>query len=272
MNTILFVCILTGLIHFSETTALAMRLAGVRTKQVASSISFVNTAFLGARLSNMLQAPLLGVMVDTAVRNKDVLTLGNGLRYVILAAFIGNLIGAFFIPTMVRVFEKGINVFSHTGSLPAVFFRLLKPRNLVALIKCFRLPSFKQLEGIHWSRIPHSFIYLNILMVSVYAIGVLSSLYAGAHLPDLRATAVQLSGIVNGLATIMLVIFVDPTGAHIVDQIVHRKRPESDAKTMIFMLVLGRVIGTLILSQLFFIPATQYIMKATIWMGHSFAR
>ncbi|MBU0580345.1 MAG: lipid II flippase Amj family protein [Candidatus Margulisbacteria bacterium] len=62
MNTILLVCCLTAFIHLSETLALAMRLAGVRSKQVATSISFVNTSFLGARMSNMLQAPLLGAL------------------------------------------------------------------------------------------------------------------------------------------------------------------------------------------------------------------
>jgi len=98
MNTLLIVCIFTALIHFAETTALSMRLAGVYTRQVASSISFVNIAFLIARLSNMLQAPLLGAMVDLTVEANSGFTpgqLNHNFRVVIFAAFLGNLIGAF---------------------------------------------------------------------------------------------------------------------------------------------------------------------------------
>ena len=268
MNTIAIVCLFTLVIHFSETLALAMRLAGVRTRQVATSISFVNMSFLVSRMSNMLQAPLLGVIVDTAVKQGTVLVLEHNFRYIILAAFMGNVLGAFFIPTMVTVFTKGILSFERTGSIPRLIARLFKPKNIVAIIRCFRFPSIGQLQGINWRRIPHGFIYLNLFMVSVYAIGVLASLNAGAQIPDFRATAVQLSGIVNGIATIMLVIFVDPTGAYIVDQVVHGKRKEEDAKTMVFFLVLGRIIGTLILSQLIFKGATSYIMSVTRWLVH----
>jgi len=67
MNPLLIVCILTGIIHLTEAVASSMRLAGVRTKNIATSLSFVNATLLITRLSNMLQAPLLGGMVDTAI-------------------------------------------------------------------------------------------------------------------------------------------------------------------------------------------------------------
>ncbi len=268
-TTIVIVCVFTMIIHFSETLALAMRLSGVRTRQVATSISFVNMSFLVSRMSNMLQAPLLGVMVDTAVRCGSVDLLGQYFRWIIFAAFVGNLLGAFFIPTMVSVFEIGIRSFERTGSIPKLLLKLLLPCTVMRIVRCFRLPAFSQLKGMSWKTIPHGFIYLNLFMVAVYAIGVLASLYAGAQMPDYRATAVQLSGIVNGLATIILVIFVDPTGAYIVDQVVHGKRKEEDAKTMVFSLVMGRVLGTLIVSQLLFIAATHYIMAVTAWLART---
>jgi len=107
-------------------------------------------------------------------------------------------------------------------------------------------------------------------MVSIYAIGVLSSLYAGALVPEYRVTATQLSGIVNGIATILLVLMVDPTCALITDQAVRGKRSENDVRSMIFYIVLGRILGTLIISQLIFMPSAEYIKAATLLVKRMF--
>jgi hypothetical protein len=269
-NTIIIVCFFTAIIHMSETLALSMRLAGVRTKQIATSISFVNVSFLISRMSNMLQAPLLGAMVDTAIHHGTAAELMLNFRFILLAAFAGNLLGALLTPTMVNIFIQGIFIFEKTGSIPRLIRRALRPRAILKMIKAFRLPRLSMLKDIRWHKIPHTFIYLNILMVGIYAVGVLSSLLAGAMLPDMRATAVQLSGIVNGLATIMLAIAVDPAGAHITDQAVRGKRPLGDVRTMVFFLVTGRLVATLILAQLFLAPATTYIMYVTQVIGKHF--
>lgn len=270
MNTLAIVCFFTAIIHMSESLALSMRLAGVRTKQIATSISFVNVSFLISRMSNMLQAPLLGAMVDSAVRTGEAAVLGVNFRYIILASFIGNLLGAFFTPTMVNVFEKGIIIFEQQGSIPRLIRAALMPRNIIKIFKSFRLPHVSSLKDIHYKNIPHGFLYLNICVVGIYAVGVLASLYAGALLPDMRATAVQLSGIVNGMATILLALMVDPSGAYITDQAVRGKRPINDVRTMIFYLLSGRLIATAILAQLIFIPSTEYIIYVAKFIGHSF--
>ncbi|MEK7376554.1 MAG: DUF2837 family protein, partial [Candidatus Margulisiibacteriota bacterium] len=109
-------------------------------------------------------------------------------------------------------------------------------------------------------------------MVSIYAIGVLSSLYAGAQVPEFRTTASQLSGIVNGIATVLLALMVDPTAAHITDMVIRGKRKENDVRTVVFYIVLGRIMGTLILSQLFFWPASTYIVNATMFVRGLFLR
>ena len=249
-----------------------MRLAGVRTKQVATSISFVNASLLVSRMSNMLQAPLVGGMVDTAILKGDIWTLQANFRIIIFAAFVGNLIGAILIPFAVAVFTKAIFKFEKMGSLPRLILSAFHPRNMLAIIKSFKLPGLSSLKGISLAGIPKTFLVLNAFMVSIYAIGVLSSLYAGAHIPNYRVTATQLSGIVNGIATILLVLMVDPVCAHITDQAVRGKREETDVKTMVFYIAMGRVFGTLILSQILFLPATGYIKTVTLLVKQLFLR
>jgi len=115
INTVIIVAVFTGIIHFAETIALSIRLAGVKTRQEATSISFVNISFLIARMSNMLQAPLLGVMVDNAITNNNTYLLENSFRYIIFAAFIGNTLGALLIPWASSVAVKAIHRFEEKG-------------------------------------------------------------------------------------------------------------------------------------------------------------
>ncbi|MCU0641846.1 MAG: lipid II flippase Amj family protein [Candidatus Margulisbacteria bacterium] len=264
MNPLLIVCVLTGIIHFTETAASSLRLAGVRTKQIATSLSFVNATLLITRTSNMLQAPFLGGLVDHAILTGNPAGLIDGFRSVIFAAFIGNALGALCTPFFVAVFTKAIYRFERGGSVPRLIGAAFKPHNFLAICRQFRLPTRASFVNLSLQGMPQGFLWTNLVVVSVYAIGVLSSLYAGALVPEFRITASQLSAIVNGIATILLVTLVDPTCAYITDQAIRGKRREADVRAMVFYIILGRVVGTLILSQLLFIPSAEYIRNATL--------
>lgn len=220
----------------------------------------------------MLQAPLLGGMVDFAILHNDVAILWTNFRLIIFAAFIGNMIGALMVPWAVSLFTKGIARFDKVGHVPGLIVYALKPASLVKIIKSFRLPTLKSFRGISLKGIPTTFLWLNFFMVSIYCIGVLCSLMAGALVPSFRTTATQLSGIVNGIATILFTLMVDPIAAHITDQAAKGERKEADVRSIVFFIVLGRIFGTLILSQLLFTPGAYYIQNVTLWVRSAFVR
>jgi hypothetical protein len=126
------------------------------------------------------------------------------------------------------------------------------------------------LSNISLAAVPKQFLIINFVVTSIYCIGVLCALLAGANQPEFRSTAIQLSGIVNGMATILFTIFVDPPGARLTDQAVNGKRAISDVKSVVFFLQLGKIMGTLILSQLLLGPLTQYIIVITKWLTTHF--
>lgn len=266
INPLIVVCFFTGLIHFAETISSSMRLTGIRTKQIALSLSFVNASLLISRMSNMLQAPLLGGMVDTAILQNSVNTLWGNFRLIIFAAFIGNLIGAILTPFAVSVFTRAIKKFNEIHSIPRLIMYSFRPKTLVSVAKSFKLPTRESFQGLSLKGIPKTFLWLNLFMVSIYAIGVLCSLMAGALIPAYRVTATQLSGIVNGIATILFTLMVDPIAAHITDQAAKGERPQKDVRTVVYYIVLGRVVGTLILSQILFIPGAFYIKAVTFFV------
>jgi len=272
MTALIVVCFFTAIIHLAETSASCLRLAGIRTKHIATSLSFVNATLLVARLSNMFQAPFLGGMVDTAVLRGTPDVLVNNFRLIIFAAFIGNLIGAGLSPFFVAMYSRAIVRFEYIGSVPRMIGQALLPKNIIGFYKVFRWPTRLSFRDLSLGNIPKTFLVLNVFMVSIYAIGVLASMLAGAMVPDYRVTATQLSAIVNGIATILLTLMVDPIAALITDQAARGKRPERDVRAMVFYLVLGRVVGTLIISQILLIPSAEYIRSVTMLVKNMFSR
>ena len=258
------------MIQMTETLAYCLRLAGIRTKQIAIALSFVTSTLLISRLSNMFQAPLLGTLVDSAVMKGDaasILQLEQGFRVIIFAGFLGVFIGAFLTPTALVLFKKMILRFKKKGSLPGIMISAFYPPNTVKIIKAFKWPRLGGLKNVKLSRLPKFFLTMNIFVASIHAIGVLCSLLAGAYLPEIRSTANMLSGIVNGIATVLLTMIVDPSGARITDEAVHGHRPESDVKAVVFFLQMGKLFGLLIVAQLLIKPFTYYIMAVTRWIA-----
>jgi hypothetical protein len=261
ITPIYIVCFFTFIIHMTEALAYSMRLAGVRTRQIAIAMAFVTSTLLISRLSNMIQAPLLGAMVDFSVLDgsQDALVqLESHFRFIVFAAFCGAIMGGVLTPTMVRL---------SVGSLPRVVGYAVRPSSLVKIMREIRLPRISMKRSLSLSGIPKQFLILNIFVTSIYCIGVLCSLLAGAYNPQFRSTAIQLSGIINGMATIMFTIFVDPSGARVTDQAINGHRPEKDVRSVVFFLQLGKILGTLIVAQLLFKPLTYYIMAVTEWLA-----
>ena len=131
------------------------------------------------------------------------------------------------------------------------------------MTKLVKLPSLNMLSTIQLKTLPKQFLIINIAVTSIYVIGVLCSLLAGAYLPEFRATAIQLSGIVNGMATILFTIFVDPPGARVTDQAMNQERDQHDVRSVVFFLQCGKLLGILVFAQLFLKPFTYYIMWVT---------
>jgi hypothetical protein len=106
--------------------------------------------------------------------------------------------------------------------------------------------------------IPKGFLVANVIVTGIYTIGVLSALYAGALFPQYRSTAVLLSAIVNGFATVLVATIVDPTAARITDQALRGERSVRDVKLVVMWLAVTRFLGTL-LAQVLFMPAALLI-------------
>ncbi|MFJ8072249.1 lipid II flippase family protein, partial [Peribacillus sp. NPDC096447] len=99
---------------------------------------------------------------------------------------------------------------------------------------------------------------INMVITAIYTIGVLSALYAALIAPERATTAIMASGLINGIATILLIIFIDPKISILADDVINQKGSYLSLKGVSLMMVTSRLLGT-ILAQVFFIPGAGYI-------------
>jgi hypothetical protein len=99
---------------------------------------------------------------------------------------------------------------------------------------------------------------MNVISVAIITVGVISSLYAGYLNPDLRATSSTLSSVINGFATILMFVFIDPYLSIMTDEVVMGECKESVFRKYIVYMVLARIAGTLI-AQVIFVPSAKLI-------------
>jgi hypothetical protein len=252
--------ILIGLMATIDTLALSIRVSAVLTKRLAVALSLFNIVMLVARLSNVIQAPIVGTLGDAAANTYNPEWLAPKIRIIIVFTTLGTVAGAFLTPTFVQFYAHLIRVFEEKRTVPATLFALLSPARLRVLPSLCRAPRFSTyfffVRQI-W-RVPVDLLVFQMFVTGFYTIGVLSTVYAAALVPDLRLTVSNLSGIVNGIATLLLFVLVDPPAAMVVDHCISGKRPESDAKVLNVLLVTMRLAGTL-MAQLLLVPMAHWV-------------
>jgi hypothetical protein len=87
---------------------------------------------------------------------------------------------------------------------------------------------------------------------------VLAAYYAAVFAPEKRLAVSASSGMINGVASILLTLFIDPKAAIITDEAYRGKRQYGDVKALVILLIGTKFLGTL-LAQLFLVPAAQII-------------
>ena len=236
----------------------AARLAGVRSKRVATGLTLFNLFATTSRMLNLLYAPLMGALIDVSRRLGDSAGFERDVRVIIAAATLGTIIGGALTPTFAVLLQRGIGSFERHGSLVWAIGRLARPATFRSAVAEFRLPHPRMLRYSP-ANIPRRFLLWNVVVMAFWVAGPLSAYYAGVIDGRVTGTALLLSGLITGVATITLTLIVDPTAAVITDQAALGMRPESDIKAMLLYLIISAVAGTL-LAQLLLRPAADLIV------------
>ncbi len=252
-------CALTFVIHLIGTLAYAVRIAGVRTRRIAVSFALFNILVLVSRTSNSFQGPFLAKRIEQRLGEAVAQALLADFRWLLLSATLATVVGALLIPTFQRLFSRAVLHFQIHRSIPRLLMHAFFKGGLAQIRDAASLPAASHLAQIRRGPgISPWVILLNVAAVALWTIGVFASLYAGCLNPELRVTASTLSSVVNGGATILMFVFIDPHLSVMTDDVIEGRISEPDFRSAIVWLVGSRLGGTL-LAQALLVPSAYLI-------------
>lgn len=259
MTTQLFIVIvLTFVINLITTLSYSVRIVGVRTGRIAISFALFNILVLVSRTANGFQAPLLAKTVENDIK-MGVFENLDGFRLIILSCSIATLIGGLLIPTFQRVLSKAVTNFSIHKSMGKLLLHGFSKAGVLYLKDNMTIPAKGNITSIKFdNEFPWRIFILNVIAVAILTIGVLSAVYASYLNPDYRTTASNLSAFINGFATILMFVLIDPHLSSMTDDVALGKCSEATFRKYIVYMTIARFLGT-VLAQVLFLPGAKLL-------------
>ena len=258
---LLLICALTFIIHIIGTLAYSVRIAGIRTRRIAVSLALFSILMLLSRTSNSFLGPFLAKRVETGIdQHVAASTLLVDFRWLLFSASLATILGAILIPTFQRAFCRAVEHFQVHRSVPKLLLHAVFKGGLSYLKTSASLPKPANVTGLREkSGVSVSMTAMNVIATALWTVGVFAALYAGVLDPSVRVTSSTLSSIINGGATIMMAVFIDPHMSGMTDDVIEGKIEESQFRRAVVWLVGSRLAGTLI-AQFLLVPSAVVIV------------
>lgn len=256
---LLLICFLTFVIHLIGTLAYSVRIAGIRTRRIAVSLALFSILVLVSRTANSFLGPFLAKRVESNLAPAAAASLLWDFRWLLISSSIATVVGAVMIPTFQRVFCRAVQHFQVHRSVPKLILHGFFKGGLSYVKDAASVPAAANLTGLRKGNgVSLSITLLNVGAVALWTVGVFASLYAGVLDPSVRVTSSTLSAIINGGATVLMAIFIDPHMSGMTDDVVEGRVSESQFRRAVVWLVGSRLAGTL-LAQALLVPSALLI-------------
>jgi hypothetical protein len=256
---LLLICFLTFVIHLVGTLAYSVRIAGIRTRRIAVSLALFSILVLVSRTSNSFLGPFLAKRVESNLAELAQTHLLWDFRCLLISASLATIVGAFLIPTFQRVFCRAVMHFQEHRSIPKLILHGFFKGGMSYVKDVASVPAAANVSALRRGNgVSLSITLLNVVAVALWTVGVFAALYAGALDPAVRVTSSTLSSIINGGATVMMAVFIDPHMSGMTDDVIDGRVSESQFRRAVVWLVGSRLAGTL-LAQLLLVPSALLI-------------
>lgn len=253
---IIVVIILNFVIALIGILAYSVRIVGVKTGKISISSALFNSIALFSRTANVFQAPKLTKFVEL---NGNLPSLINIFYLIIFVILISSVIGMFLIPTFQRLFSKAVESFSIEKSFNKLILHSFSKSGIKHLKESIKIPDKKNIKSFKFNRLPAKILIFNTIANALLTAGVFAPIYAGSLNPELRATCIQLSAVVNGFATIFLAILIDPYLSVLTDDVLSNKYSENDYRKCVVEMIISRILG-IVISFFILVPAAYAII------------
>ena len=257
---LIVLCVLTFVIYLIGALAYAARIAGVRTRKIAVSFALFNVLVLVSRAANSFQGPFLSKRIELNLLNNGEALFWD-FQVLMFSATLAAIVGTLLVPTVQRLFTRAIMHFHANRSIPKLMLHVFARGGLNYIKTSVTIPSTEHVKGFkEKSVVSLNVILLNIAAQAFLTVGVFASLYAGFIAPEFRVTALSLSAVINGVATILLFVLIDPQLSIMTDDVVEGRISEAQFRRAVVWLAGSRIVGTA-LAQLLLVPAAMLIAE-----------
>ncbi|MDU5107459.1 lipid II flippase Amj family protein [Clostridium sp.] len=253
---IIIVLILNFIISLIGTLAYSTRLVGVRTGKIAVTFAVFNILMLVSRTAVTFQSPLLTKFVANNPSSDGLIKIFNSI---IITSGLASIVGAFLIPTFQKIFSKAVNHFSIEKSMPKLIIHSFSKTGIKYMRDSIAIPVKESLTSINLKNLPKRILFYNFISVAIITAGAFAPIYAGSIVPKLGAVCLSLSPIINGTATILTSIFIDPYLSIMTDDVIEGKCSEEDFRGCVIGMVFSKIVGTFA-ALVIFIPASYLIV------------
>jgi len=253
---IIVVIILNFIISLIGTLAYSVRLVGVRTGKIAVSFALFNILMLVSRVAVTFQVPILTKYVERSPGAGDLLSIFN---VIIVISGVATVFGALLIPTFQRILYTGVKSFAIDRSLSKLILHSFSKSGIRYMKECVSIPSKENVRQLTQKKLPKRIFVYNLATVALMTVGSLAPIYAGILEPGLRATCITLSSIVNGVATILMTVLIDPQLSIMTDDVIDGKCTEEEFRLCVVGLVGSKTMGTFA-SLLILLPSSYLIV------------
>lgn len=253
---IIIVLILNFVISLIGTLAYSTRLVGVRTGKIAVTFAVFNVLMLVSRTAVTFQSPLLTKFVASNATSDELI---KNFYLIIIISGLASIVGSFLIPTFQKIFSKAVNHFSIERSIPKLIIHSFSKTGVKYMKDSIAIPVKESLTSINLKNLPKKILFYNFISVAIITAGAFAPIYAGSINYELAAVSLSLSPIINGTATILTSIFIDPYLSMMTDDVIEGKCTEEDFRGCVIGMVGTKIVGTFA-ALLILVPASYLIV------------
>lgn len=238
MGTLILVWVVAAFtaIHAIEFASYFARLAGFKVGKRVSGYVLQNAMYVFTRFFYLALMPVLGLCIDVGISQTSYLI---AVHVSLIAATCVSLMVLAKRSTITRWFESVLSV-TDGGSLQrAVWRAITSPRQFaVAELENSRSGAWQLSRGMDWQ-----LVLLSSLVFMAYSMGVFGAFFFALLIPEYRASISQLSGLLNGAATVLLTFVIEPKLSARIDE----ESPE--VERTLAALLWGRLLGVSVFSH-----------------------
>lgn len=241
--TVVVLCFIA--IHMLEMCAFIARYAGISNGYKAFGFTLNRSVMMLTRFFTMLLMPLLGLIVDVKIENEKFMLMMH-------ASLFGAGLMSFFVygkqNKLKQVFKDIIYSYRSHGALlrnilliPFFYIRVKNIDNRYGKI-------YLTIKSVIKDPVSRYVLISSVFVYTIYSLSVFIAFFAALNMYEYRASIGQLSAVTNALATVLLTFYVEPKMARRMDESIYLSYKDNNA------IMLGRVVGVSVVSQLFLLP------------------